>query len=131
MSSNRVSKAPGPFQSYPLRFLGRAMTRVSEHRPPDAAVTFASAARISDVARSYEYVCPECGNVVEREYRVPSVVRACENDCGFDHYVRTDLLEKVESVPEADRPDDWDDLDNEEKVYVALKKGVVSLPDLQ
>ena len=83
------------------------------------------------MARSYEYVCPECGNTVDREFRVPSVVRSCENDCGFDHYIRTDVLEKVEAVPETDRPDDWDDLDNEEKVYVALKEGVISLPDLQ
>ncbi|MFB6118429.1 hypothetical protein [Halosegnis sp.] len=83
------------------------------------------------MVRSYEYVCPECGNAVVREYRVPSVVRTCEEGCGFDHYIRADLLEKVESVPESARPDDWDDLDNAERVYVALREGVVSLPDLQ
>ncbi|KAB7512694.1 hypothetical protein DM867_12295 [Halosegnis rubeus] len=83
------------------------------------------------MTRSYEYVCPECENTVERDFRVPSIVRSCENDCGFDHYIRTDLLEKVEAVPEEDRPDEWDEMDNEKKVYVALKEGVLSLPDLQ
>jgi len=83
------------------------------------------------VTRHYDYVCPECGNTATRSFRVPSIVRSCENDCGFDHYLRADLLEKVEAVPVDDRPDDWDELDNERKVYVALREGVISLPDLQ
>jgi len=83
------------------------------------------------VTRSYEYVCPACQNTVGRDFRVPSIVRSCENDCGFDHYIRTDLLDKVESVPESDRPDEWEEMDNEKKVYVALREGVLSLPDLQ
>jgi hypothetical protein len=83
------------------------------------------------VTRRYEYVCPECENRTTREFRVPSIVRSCENDCGFDHYLRSDLLAKVESVPADARPDDWNDLDNERKVYVALREGIISLPDLQ
>jgi hypothetical protein len=81
--------------------------------------------------RTYEYVCPACDNRITREFRVPSVVRTCENDCGFDHYIRTDILRKVESVPEEARPGDWDEMDNEKRVYVAIREGVISLPDLQ
>lgn len=83
------------------------------------------------MTRSYDYICLKCGNTTTRPFRVPSIVRSCENDCGFDHYLRTDLLEKVKSVPTDDRPDDWEELDTEQKVYVALREGVLSVPDLQ
>ncbi|WP_255149923.1 hypothetical protein [Halorarius halobius] len=81
--------------------------------------------------RTYEYVCPDCGNTVERDYRVPSIVRSCENDCGWDHYVRVDLFEKVEQVPESARPDDWNDLSESRKLLVAMREGLVDLSDVQ
>ena len=80
---------------------------------------------------TYTYRCPDCGNEVERDYRVPSIVRACENDCGFDHYVRTDLLEKVSQVPETARPDDWADLSESHKLLVAMREGLVDISDVQ
>lgn len=83
------------------------------------------------MVRQYTYACPECRNAVDREFRVPSLVRSCENGCGFDHYVREGLLAKVAEVPEADRPDDWADRSATERLVVALREGVVSVPDLR
>jgi hypothetical protein len=80
---------------------------------------------------AYTYRCPDCGNEVERGFRVPSIVRSCENDCGFDHYVRVDLLEKVAQVPEDARPDDWGDLSESRKLLVAMREGLVDLSDVQ
>jgi hypothetical protein len=80
---------------------------------------------------TYDYVCPDCGNTVQRGYRVPSIVRNCENDCGFDHYVRADLLAKVEQVPEDARPDDWAELSESHKLLVAMREGIVDLSDVQ
>ena len=77
------------------------------------------------------YVCPFCENAVQRSFRAPSVVRSCENGCGFDHFVREDLLSKLRSVPEEDRPDDWGEMSAEERVMVALREGSVTVDDLR
>ena len=78
-----------------------------------------------------EYVCPTCGNRVERSFRTASVVRSCENGCAFGHFLRADLLDRVESMPEEARPDDWEELETEERLFAALREGVVTLPDLR
>lgn len=83
------------------------------------------------MSRSYDYVCPECGNVVERSYRVPSIVRTCERGCGFDHYVRAELAEEVARIPEDARPDDWDELSASRKLLIALREGFLDLSDVQ
>ncbi|WP_435195167.1 hypothetical protein [Natronomonas sp. EA1] len=80
---------------------------------------------------SYTYVCPECGNTVEREYRVPSIIRTCESGCGFDHYVRAELADAIAEVPEESRPDDWDDLTSTERLLVAFREGFLSMGDVR
>jgi hypothetical protein len=77
-----------------------------------------------------EYVCPQCGNTVERDFRVPSVVRTCETD-GFVHHVRADLLSAIEAVPASARPDDWAELPGRERLMIALREGVVDPSDLR
>ena len=77
------------------------------------------------------YVCPTCGGTTERDFRVPSVVRTCENGCGFVHFLREQLLELTERVPDAERPDDWDELSGEERLRVAVRRGDVTLDDIR
>ncbi|MEF8790803.1 MAG: hypothetical protein V5A61_11820 [Haloarculaceae archaeon] len=79
----------------------------------------------------YTYVCPTCGTTTEREFRVPSVVRTCEEGCGFVHFLRADLLELTERVPESDRPDDWEELHGEERLRIAMRQGYVTLEELR
>ncbi|WP_254537867.1 hypothetical protein [Halomarina litorea] len=76
------------------------------------------------------YVCPECGATVERPFRTASVMRTCENGCAFDHHVREDLLARIEDVPASERPDDWAELSVKERLFVAMRAGVVSRSDL-
>jgi hypothetical protein len=77
------------------------------------------------------YVCPTCGSTTERDFRVPSVVRTCQSGCGFVHFLREELLELTERVPEAERPDDWDDLSGEERLRIAVRRGDVTLDDIR
>ena len=83
------------------------------------------------MGRTHEYVCPTCGARVERPFRTPSVVRTCDNGCPFGHFLRADLLERVEEVPEEARPDDWAERDVEERLLVAMREGVVAPSDLR
>ena len=76
-------------------------------------------------------VCPECGATVDREFRVPTVVRTCDEGCGFVHFLREGLSELVAQVPEEHRPDDWSDLSSDERVRIAIREGVVTLADLR
>jgi len=77
-----------------------------------------------------EYACPHCGGSIERDFRVPSVVRTCETD-GFVHHVRVDLLDAIEAVPRSDRPDDWSELPGRERLRIALREGVVDVEDVR
>jgi hypothetical protein len=78
-----------------------------------------------------DYVCAECGATVDREYRVPTLVRTCD-DCGeFAHFVREPLLELADRIPEDERPEDWDQLDPAERMRLAMRLGFVSLSDLR
>ncbi|MFD1512382.1 hypothetical protein [Halomarina rubra] len=83
------------------------------------------------MGREHTYVCPTCGARITRSFRAPSVMRSCENGCSFGHFLRADVLERVDSVPVAARPDDWAELEVEERLLVAMREGVVSLPDLR
>jgi hypothetical protein len=83
------------------------------------------------MGRTHEYVCPTCGAVVERPFRAPSVVRQCDNGCSFGHFLRADILARVEEVPEEVRPDDWDEMEVENRLLLAMREGIVSLPDLR
>lgn len=76
------------------------------------------------------YVCPGCGATVDRSFRTASVMRSCENECEFGHHVRADLLEKIEGVPEADRPDDWSELPVRDRLLAAMRAGAISRSDL-
>jgi len=83
------------------------------------------------MGRTFEYVCPTCGATVDRPFRAPSVVRQCDNGCSFGHFLRADILERVEAVPEDARPDDWEEMEVENRLLVAMREGIVSLPDLR
>ena len=79
----------------------------------------------------HRYLCPVCGTAVERPFRVPAVVRTCENDCGFGGYVREGLAERVAEVPEEARPEDWAELGAEERLRIAAREGVLTIEDLR
>jgi hypothetical protein len=72
-----------------------------------------------------------CGATVERSFRVPAVIRTCENDCGFGGYVREGLADRLGDVPEEARPEDWEELSAEERLRIAAREGVLTIDDLR
>lgn len=80
---------------------------------------------------SERYICAECGAPVEREYRVPTIVRSCDDCREFAHFVREPLLQLADRVPEEERPEDWDQLTAAERMRLALRQGFVSISDLR
>jgi hypothetical protein len=56
------------------------------------------------------YVCPDCGRIEERPYRVRLIVLTC-SECGKNgRFLHESLVERLDEVPEPQRPEDWDEL---------------------
>jgi DNA-directed RNA polymerase subunit RPC12/RpoP len=81
------------------------------------------------VTVSDTYVCSVCRGTTERPYGVRYVVATCP-DCGrHGRLVHESLVALLAAVPEADRPDDWDDRPLDERLLDALDRGFISIRD--
>jgi hypothetical protein len=76
---------------------------------------------------SETYLCANCRATTSREFAVRSVIRTCE-ECGRNgRFLHTSLVESLESIPESDRPDEWDGMALDEQFMDALKRGLIQL----
>jgi RNase P subunit RPR2 len=75
------------------------------------------------------YVCPHCSTGTDRTYRVQFIIVTCE-ECGRNgRFVHDSLLSVLASVPEADRPDDWEQRPLDERLLYAVREGLVTYDD--
>ncbi|WP_380678280.1 hypothetical protein [Salinigranum sp. GCM10025319] len=75
------------------------------------------------------YVCSACRGTTDRPYEVRYIVVNCP-DCGeHGRLVHEALVSLLDTVPEEDRPDDWDDRPLDERLLDALDRGYISLGD--
>lgn len=73
------------------------------------------------------YVCARCEAPVEREFAVRSIIRTCD-ECGANgRFLHTSLVDSLASIPEEDRPDDWESMALDERFTDALKRGLIQL----
>jgi len=73
------------------------------------------------------YVCPHCGRVEERPYRVRLIILTCP-DCGENgRFLHESLVERLDEVPEAERPDDWGEMPLDERLQYAVREGILQL----
>ena len=75
------------------------------------------------------YVCSACRGTADRSYGVRYIVVNCP-DCGeHGRLVHESLVSLLDTVPEEERPDDWDDRPLDERLLDALDRGYISLAD--
>lgn len=76
------------------------------------------------------YLCEVCNAKRHRSYSVSYFLKACANGCGFKRFIRGDILDKISAIPEAARPDEWDQMTAFEKALFGYRAGLLSVDDL-
>lgn len=73
------------------------------------------------------YVCPHCGRVEERPYRVRLIILTCP-DCGRNgRFLHESLVTRLEEVPESDRPDGWGEMPLDERLLYAMRESLLDV----
>ncbi len=76
---------------------------------------------------SETYLCANCRATATREFAVRSVIRTCD-ECGRNgRFLHTSLVDSLESIPESDRPEEWETMALDERFQDALKRGLIQL----
>lgn len=73
------------------------------------------------------YVCPNCERVEDRPYRVRLIVLTCP-DCGENgRFLNRSLVDRLDDVAEADRPDEWAEMQLDERLKYAIVEGLLEV----
>jgi hypothetical protein len=73
------------------------------------------------------YVCPHCGRVEERPYRVRLIILTCP-DCGRNgRFLNASLVARLEEVPESERPEEWGEMPLDERLQYAVRKELLDV----
>lgn len=73
------------------------------------------------------YVCPNCERVEDRPYRVRLILLTCP-DCGDNgRFLNRTLVNRLEEVPESDRPEGWPEMALDERLEYAIKRGLLDV----
>ncbi|SFR69398.1 hypothetical protein [Halogeometricum limi] len=73
------------------------------------------------------YVCPHCAATQERPYRVRLIILTCP-ECGENgRHVHASYESLLNEVPEDDKPDEWDRMPLDERLFDAMKRGLVDV----
>ncbi|WP_324758901.1 hypothetical protein [Haloarcula montana] len=73
------------------------------------------------------YLCANCRATITREFGVRSVIRTCEECDRNGRFLHTSLVDSLESIPDSDRPDEWETMPLDERFTDALKRGLIQL----
>lgn len=66
------------------------------------------------------YKCNNCGEEITKYWGVPYFLKTCDcKSSGYVKYTRKKVLEVIENISEEEKPDQWDELDNNEKLAIA------------
>ncbi|MGQ4556974.1 hypothetical protein [Halobellus sp. GM3] len=73
------------------------------------------------------YVCPHCGRTEERPYRVRLIILTCL-DCGENgRFLHESIVNRLEEVPEAERPEEWGEMPLDERLGYAIREGLLDV----
>lgn len=73
------------------------------------------------------YVCPHCGRVEERPYRVRLIILTCP-DCGENgRFLNESLVDQLDDVPEAERPEGWTEMPLDERLLYAVREDLLDV----
>jgi len=73
------------------------------------------------------YVCPTCEHAEDRSYRVRLILLTCPN-CGENgRFLNRSLVDRLDEVAPADRPDDWGEMPLDERLEYAARNGLLNV----
>jgi len=73
------------------------------------------------------YVCPHCGHIEERPYRVRLIVFTCP-DCGENgRFIHASLVDRLDEVPEPQRPENWEEMPLDDRLQYAIREGLLEM----
>jgi hypothetical protein len=73
------------------------------------------------------YVCPNCERGEDRPYRVRLIVLTCP-DCGSNgRFLNRALVDRLDEVPEPDRPEGWAEMPLDERLRYAITEGLLDV----
>jgi hypothetical protein len=65
--------------------------------------------------------------VEDRPYRVRLIVLTCP-ECGDNgRFLNTTLVDRLQEVPESDRPDEWTEMPLDDRLEYAIKQGLLEI----
>lgn len=76
------------------------------------------------------YVCSACRETLERPYGVRYLVVTCPACGRHGRHVHESFIPLLDSVPESERSDDWEDQPLDERLLEALREGYISLAEM-
>ena len=72
-------------------------------------------------------MCPHCRRVETRPYRVRLIVLTCP-DCGRNgRFLHESLVAQLDEVPDAERPEGWEEMPLDERLRFAIEEGVLEI----
>ena len=73
------------------------------------------------------YICPHCGRIEERSYRVRLIILTCA-DCGENgRFLHESFVERLDDVPEENRPAEWSEMPLDERLQYAVREGLLDV----
>lgn len=73
------------------------------------------------------YVCPNCEHAEDRSYRVRLIVLTCP-ECGEnERFLNRSLVDRLDDVATADRPDEWGEMPLDERLEYAVRNGLLDV----
>ncbi|MFB6090390.1 MAG: hypothetical protein ABEJ97_04960 [Halobellus sp.] len=73
------------------------------------------------------YVCPHCGRVEDRAYRVRFIIFTCP-DCGENgRFLNEALVDRLDEVPESERPEGWAEMPLDERLRYAVEEDLLNV----
>jgi hypothetical protein len=71
------------------------------------------------------YVCSHCRARDRRSYRVQFFLQTCPECAEHGRFLHASLLDVLDGIPEDDRPEEWGELDLDERLLYAVKNGLL------
>lgn len=76
------------------------------------------------------YECSNCGEEITKSWGVPYFLKTCDcSSSGYMKYIRKKTLDIIETISDEEKPDQWDDLDINQKLAIASGGDVVAPRD--
>jgi hypothetical protein len=73
------------------------------------------------------YVCANCQATVTRSFEIRSIIRTCDSCDTNGRFLHESLVNSLESLPDDDLPETWEQMPLDERFKEALKRDLIQI----